>query len=470
MQTKIIIAGTHSGVGKTSVALSIMQGFRGMGIKVRAFKVGPDYIDPSYHAVATGLPSHNLDDWMMGKEQVCALFQKETVGCDIAVIEGVMGLFDGFSNTSDEGGTANIAKILQAPVILVVDAGRMARSVAAVIKGYQTLDSDIHICGVILNRVASQGHLDMLKESVQFYNQIPVLGVIFKDETIFIPERHLGLTTASENDDLKTCLNELKKYTTTEDDNDSTQINLNKILKIAQESKNNFFFKSDAISPQRTLKKSVRIAYAKDKAFQFYYQANLDFLESCGATLIPFSPLNDTQLPEDIGALYFGGGFPEVYAKEIEENVSMRESVQNLIKQGIPTYAECGGLIYLAESVKVLSGEVYNMAGIISGQIEMTEKLVHFGYCENQILKKCFLGDAGDSFRGHEFHYSRWSDEGTHSIHEVKKKRRRSQRLEGYCSNNVLASYVHCHFLSYPKRAHMLIQRARDYMKRANKK
>lgn len=462
----IIIAGTHSGAGKTSISLAVMAGLKKSGYTVQAYKVGPDYIDPSYHTVVTGRPSHNLDDWMMGEGQVRALFDRTSVQADIAVIEGVMGLFDGASSTGDEGSTANIAKILKAPVILVVDAGKMARSAAAIVKGYQTLDPDVQICGVILNRVASKNHLDILKEAIAHYNQIPVLGVIGRDETIRIPERHLGLTTATENPQLRSCLAGLEKYTTVPTETSFTGIDLAEIVRVAQQ-KSQYHPEKMSV-PQDRPGKTVRIAYAKDRAFHFYYQANLDILASCGAELVAFSPLEDQALPELIGGIYFGGGFPEIYAKELEENISMRLAVQEAVKQGMPVYAECGGLIYLAQSVKNLSGDEHHMAGVIPGRIDMTDRLQNFGYCENTLIEDCFLGKKGDTFRGHEFHYSVWSGEGTQPAHLAAKKRNKSARPEGYCRNNVFASYVHCHFSSCPQRAEAFVRAAEQYSNSVN--
>jgi len=466
---KIVIAGTHSSVGKTSISLCIMSAFKNMGLKVQPFKIGPDYIDPSYHTVATGFSSHNLDVWMTGANEVCSLYEQNTLNKDIAIIEGVMGLFDGFASTNDQGSTAQIAKLLNAPVILVVDAGKMARSVSAIIKGYQALDPQINLCGVILNRVASVHHLNILKESIEHYNAIPVLGSLKKDESIAIPERHLGLKTSSENNELQQCLAQLIKHTTTSDE--VLKINLNEILNCAkQNAKDIKPFKYEIKKLIKIM--DVRIAYARDKAFQFYYQANLDYLESLGATLVPFSPLNDNQMPQDIDGLYFGGGFPEVYAKELESNARMRQSIQNSIQDGIPTYAECGGLIYLAEAIKTIEGNRYQMVGVIPGTIEMTHKLQNFGYCENTFVNDCLIGKQGEQFRGHEFHYSSWSHEGERAALQVEKKRRKTTRLEGFSKNNLFATYVHCHFLSNKKIAERFLLQSLKYSdsKKENKK
>ena len=460
---RIIIAGTHSGAGKTSVSLAIMAGFRKAGYRVQAYKVGPDYIDPSYHEVATGRPSHNLDDWMMGSETVQWLFQHTSRDCDVAVIEGVMGLFDGFGTTNDDGSTAKIAKMLKAPVILVVDASSMARSVSAIIKGYQTFDPEIQIRGVILNRVASLNHFHMLRESIDHYNKIPVLGTIFKDENVSIPERHLGLKPASENPEFLRCLDNLAGFAEIDPQADSPAINLQRVLQLESEYNLDLVAVDAPDRPVDHSEEKVRIAYAKDKAFHFYYQANLDFLRSCGAKLVPFSPVEDKGLPENIGGLYFGGGFPEIYVDALENNLSMKSSVRDAVEKGMPTYAECGGLMYLTQGIKTLRGKTYKMVGIIPGFVEMTSKLVNFGYCENELLKDCFLGKQGERFRGHEFHYSRWDAEGVDPIHRTDKKRRLSSRSEGYQRGSLLASYIHCHFYSYPQRAFNFLSSARGF-------
>jgi cobyrinic acid a,c-diamide synthase len=461
---RVMIAGTHSGAGKTSVSLAVTRALKQNGYRVRAYKVGPDYIDPSYHAAATERPSHNLDDWMMGGEAVKWLFKETAQDCDIAVIEGVMGLFDGFNTTDDAGSTARIAKLLRCPVILVVDTSGMARSVAAVVKGYQTLDEEIKIAGVILNRVASQNHLAVLKEAVEFYNRIPVLGAVFRNAKIHIPERHLGLKTASENTELLHMMDELSRLTQITREN-TLGINLESILETARQ------YSGDNIPVHFNLERPVtdlrpaRIAYAQDKAFQFYYQANLDYLRSLGAELIPFNPTEDGRLPENIHGLYFGGGFPEIYARQLEDNRIMREAVREAVAGGTPTYAECGGLMYLTEGIKTLEGKIYKMAGVIPGLVEMTPKLVNFGYCESELLKGSFLGKAGERFRGHEFHYSRWDiDEGA-AVHRVDPRKNRPARLEGYQRGDLLASYIHCHFLSYPQRALRLVEAARNFSK-----
>jgi cobyrinic acid a,c-diamide synthase len=453
------------------VALALMAGFKKAGLQVQAFKVGPDYIDPGYHQFVTGRPSHNLDDWMMGERAVCQVFAQTTTTCDIAVIEGVMGLFDGLSASDDSGSTAGIAKLLDVPVILVVDAGKMARSVAAMIKGYQTLDPDVRIVGIILNKVASEHHYEILKTAIEWYNHIPVLGALMRNQKIVIPQRHLGLTTASENPAFLACLQELEQLSSTASQQRIGSIHLPSVLEAAGGTIDGEIRVLQTDTTAALLRQTedrdqcpVRLAYAYDRAFQFYYQANLDELRRLGAELVPFSPLDDAKLPDDIYGLYLGGGFPEVYAAQLQDNRSMRDAVRKATASGLPTYAECGGLMFLSESIKDLRGEIYEMVGVIPGSIVMTERLVNFGYCENRLLRDCFLGKNGEQFRGHEFHHSKWDGEGGElSVHQVVKTSRGFARLEGYGHHQLLASYVHCHFLSYPQRAEAFVAAARNY-------
>jgi len=462
---RIVIAGTQSGVGKTTTSLAVIAGFKNMGFKVQAFKVGPDYIDPSYHEVVTGIPSHNLDAWMMGEQAVRWVFQENTKECDIAIIEGVMGLFDGASGKSEEGSTAQIAKLLNAPVVLVLDARSLARSAAAMVLGYKCFDPDLTIAGVILNRVASPGHFEILREAIESSTKIPVLGAIFREQQIQIPERHLGLKTASENEEFQSCLKVLREITQPNSSLNRPGIDLLKVLEIfrtaqADQKLINVPHPVFSQNSEGEFSKPVRIGIAKDRAFSFYYQVNLDFLKSLGAELVPFSPLDDDCLPDALAGIYFGGGFPEIHAEKLQTNGKMKSEVLSFIQNGFPVYAECGGLMYLTEGIEQKDGQVFKMVGAIPGTAKMTEKLQNFGYAEAALAIDCFLGKKGDSFRGHEFHYSQWSPEPSRAIHDVKGKRGNPNRTEGYLADRLLASYIHCHFLSSPERAVAFVKAA----------
>lgn len=476
----IVIAGTQSGVGKTTASLALMAGFKKAGYRVQAFKVGPDYIDPSYHEVITGIPSHNLDAWLMGEQAVRWVFQENVKNCDIAIIEGVMGLFDGASGKSDEGSTAQIAKLLHAPVILVLDARSLARSGAAMVLGYKSFDPALEIAGVILNRVASSGHFEMLREAIESSTQVPVLGALFREQKIHIPERHLGLKTASENEEFRSCLKVLAETIQPHTASHRPGIDLSRIFEISRQaameqiplevshpifSQENFQRESHSKSSEK-----IRIGIARDRAFSFYYQANLDILTCFGAELIPFSPIDDQSLPDALAGIYFGGGFPEIYAKELQANEKMRQTVGSFSRSGFPVYAECGGLMYLTEEIEQKDGKVFEMVGVLPGTVKMTEKLQNFGYAEATLVKDCFLGRKEGAFRGHEFHYSVWNRDLDSAIHKVKGKRGNADRLEGYGAGQLLASYIHCHFLSYPERALAFVKAAQKASRAGLKK
>lgn len=413
----LVIAGTHSGVGKTTIATGLMAALAKQGCSVQGWKVGPDYIDPSYHTLATGRPSRNLDTWMCSKATVRKLFAQSC--SDVNVIEGVMGLFDGARG--GKGSTAEVAKALGAAVVLIVDARSMAQSAGALVHGFATYDPALRVAGVIFNRVASESHYEYLRESVR----VPSLGWVVREDLIALPERHLGLVPAGER---KPDIGRLAETV-------SRHIDLKRLRKVAR-----------VLAPERPKTKArpatVSIGYAWDEAFTFYYQDNLDQLRSEGARLVPFSPLRDPALPE-VDLLYFGGGFPEVFEEALRANTTIVESVREWRK---PIYAECGGLMYLS------------MAGAIPGQIRMTDRLQNFGYAEATALIDTPLLRAGETVRGHEFHYSSW--DGPANAYRVRK--RGKERVEGYAGGNILASYVHVHFSSKPSLARRLVAAAKE--------
>ena len=412
----VVIAGTHSGVGKTTVATGLMAALTAQGLSVQGWKVGPDYIDPSYHTMATGRRSRNLDAWMCSNANLKKLFARSCLS--INIVEGVMGLFDGAPG--GRGSTAMVAKALGLPVILVVDAGSMAQSAGALVHGFATFDRGLPLAGVIFNRVASLGHYEYLRRSVR----IPSLGWIKSDPSLALPERHLGLIPAEERTpDIRRLAKAVEEH-----------VDLKRLRKLAQ------------VSPPRRValrqvQPTVTIAYARDEAFTFYYQDNLDLLEAAGARLIPFSPLRDRILPA-ADLLYFGGGFPEVFEKQLRQNRALLREVRAWRK---PVYAECGGLLYLV------------MAGVIPGKLRMTKQLQNFGYTEAIALVDTPLLRAGESVRGHEFHYTRW--DGPANAYRMGKGDR--QRVEGYARRNVLATYLHVHFASKPILASRLVDAAR---------
>lgn len=440
---RLLIAGTASGVGKTTVAVGIMAALAKRGVTVQPFKVGPDYIDPSYHVSATGRVSRNLDTWLLTPTLVQGIFQQASADAELAVIEGVMGLFDGHGSTADRGSTAEVAKLLQAPVILVIDGSHMARSAAAMVRGYLDFDRSVRVAGVIVNNV-SERHFQLLRESLRRYTSIPVLGYLPHEAGCGIPERHLGLVPAQEDSGLAAVAERLAAVV-------ARTVRLGELVRIAKA--------APPLAPARWPAETrearparVTIGVARDPAFHFYYEENLELLRALGAELVEFSPLEDARLPERLDGLYLGGGFPEIFAERLARNVSLRRGIRRAIERGLPTYAECGGLMYLAERISDADGKAHAMVGALPGSIRMTNRLQHFGYATLIPRRNSILAKARDSIKGHEFHYSVWDHQvpPSQAAYTVV-QRRGERRLEGFARANLLASYVHVHFLTNPR-------------------
>ena len=433
-----VISAPMTGSGKTTVTLGLLTALRKRGMSVQPFKVGPDFIDPGLHELATGIPSHNLDGWMISRDWIERLFESAAFGKDVAVVEGVMGLFDGYDGKSEKGSTAEIALWLGLPVVLVVDASSMARSAAAIVQGFRLFDPRVKIAGVIFNRVASEKHYRILADAV---SDVPLLGWLPANPKIKIPERHLGLLTAKD-DVAKERVRAIGEFF-------ETHVNVDVLLTAMEEpSPTNFPPQRRSGMPRRWEPSKgsssgvrPRVAIAYDKAFSFYYHANRMALENAGAQIIKFSPIFDSALPA-ADLLYIGGGYPELYRNELEANAAMRAAIRRFIESGKKFYAECGGLMYLAESI----GES-EMVGVIPARIEMTERLVDFGYCEIRTNSQSILGPAGTVARGHQFHYSRCV--GCNGQAYTVQQGLREYR-EGFILPNGIASYVHLHFLSNP--------------------
>jgi cobyrinic acid a,c-diamide synthase len=436
---RIVVAGTASGVGKTSFVVGLIRALRARGLKVAPFKCGPDYLDPTYHSRAAGTPSHNLDGWMMGREAVVETFVRGSRGADIAVIEGVMGLYDSASATSEEGSTAEIAKWLDAEVLLVVDARGMARSVGAIACGFAGFDPEVRIAGLICNRVGSKSHLRLLREASALP---PVLGAMPKTGAESFPERHLGLRTASTDavpEEIFSSWGEVVR----------DWCDLESILKGARRAPG---LMTSADSDRSGTGPLCRIGIAFDEAFHFYYEDNLRRLEEAGAELIRFSPVHDGSLPS-VDGLYLGGGYPEVHAKELAANESMRKGIRDFARQGGLVYAECGGLMYLCSALQTLEGSRYPMCDVLPGETTMHDRLQALGYVEVQTVDESILGDAGVAFRGHQFRYSTMKIE-PHAIDQIYSITRRltgATFAEGFVMNRVLGSYVHAHWGSNPR-------------------
>lgn len=423
-----ILAGMQSSSGKTAITCMILSALQRRGLAIQPFKVGPDFIDPSYHTHYANRPCINLDTWLMGQEQVVQNVKQYGAG-RLGVIEGVMGLFDGASPTSDEGSTMELARLLDWPIILIVPCQKVGRSVGAAIRGFIEQAGNHRIAGLILNQVGGIGHGSYLKEALADL-KIPILGVISFDDSLKWPERHLGLQAQSEmqlptTDTLATLAESVLDFDT--------------ILSWLAPRKEEI--NGERFASQRFQQK--RIGIARDEAFHFYYHANLEFFRQAGATLIEFSPLHDQALPTNLDGIVFGGGFPEVFAEQLADNQSMRQSIAQAIHDDLPCYAECGGLMLLAEELRTLTGEVFPMAGVIPEAVQMTSRLQNFGYCFSTPL----LSSSQSSWRGHEFHYSQWLGELSHAnLWKVAKKTRKTSRTEGYEQNRLHASYVHLYF------------------------
>lgn len=484
---RVMIAAVRSGSGKTSISTGLMGALKRRGYRVQGFKVGPDFIDPSYHTAVTERFSRNLDTWMLSCGQVQDFFRRAAEDADLAVIEGVMGVFDGLRGQGERASSAEVAKLLGCPVILVLDVHAQARSAVVEFVGCRAFDPDLLLKGVILNRVQGPGHLKMLEQSFEEAG-IPVLGAVQKDSLPRLTERHLGLVPVPEQQgDAGGVLDEFAEKI-------AEQVDLEKILQIARSAPRFFrplpFRRSlfeergkdggqrlnlklrKGISPaagkadSQSLKgedsgdrlnfyarknRKVRVALAWDRAFNFYYRDGLELLEEFGVELVTFSPLKDSSLPSDVGGVIIGGGFPELFAKDLAENEKMKESLRLASAQGMPLYAECGGFMYLCDGLSDLEGKIYPMVGLVPGVCRMEKRLIGMGYVVAQSLRENILCKKGDLLRGHEFHYSSFTPRNEeHPWAFSFTKAGGYSRPEGYALGNLLASYLHFHFAAKP--------------------
>lgn len=450
---RLVIAGTESGVGKTTISIGIMAALRNRGLKVQPFKVGPDFLDPSYHRMVAGRPSQNLDGWMTGRRYVTKRFLEASKNSDLSLVEGVMGLFDGYGATSEEGSTAQMAKWLSAPVILVIHAKGMSRSAAALVLGYAKFDRKLKVAGIIFNRVGSPRHLNLLKDAVESNVGIPVVGGIPREDQLKLPERHLGLSTAQFSD-----LDPLLFSTLAE--TMEKHLDLDFLVNTARSSRKISVRFGKEKSEFQNPKCRMGIAY--DEAFHFYYPDNLDQLKSQGAELIFFSPIKDKTLPEHLDGLYFGGGYPELFAEPLSKNFGMREEIRRFVERGGVVYAECGGLMYMTRGIEFENGRYFEMVGAIPSTCRFLPTLRRLGYVEITSTSDNVLGKSGWRFRGHEFHYSEMCQsgklDGVETVYLLNRKDQTESRTEGFQFKNLLASYVHVHFGSNPKLAGRLVR------------
>jgi len=425
-----VIAGTSTGVGKTTVTAALIAALRARGLTIQPFKCGPDYIDPAHHAALAERPSYNLDTWMMSADTNRSIFRRASQHCDVAVVEGVMGLFDGVSGTSEEGSTAEIAKLLGLPVILVLDASTAARSAGAMVQGFRDFDPQLQVRGVILNRAAGPGHVQLLRDAIS-PTGVPILGWLPSLADAELQERHLGLVTAAERTWNRQQIDRLAEAA-------ADNIDLDLLLRSSEIDES--FLDSQPAPSSATVR--ARIGIARDYAFSFYYQSSLDALCHAGAELVPFSPVQDTSLPAGLDGLYLGGGYPEVFAEKLAANTTFLESLRDFAASGRPIYAECGGLMYLGEAIITRDGRRHRMASILPLSVEMLDHLEGFGYTEVEVVNDCLVGPAGTKLRGHSFHYSRvLQSDRLDCRYGTRQVLTGMQRDEGYCAGNVLAAF-----------------------------
>lgn len=446
----IVVAGTGSGTGKTTVVCALACALSARGLDVRLFKAGPDYLDPTFHQAALGRPSRNLDGWMLGEQGVLDTFARGTAdlqGPAIAIIEGVMGLFDGRSPDSLEGSAAQLSQLLGAPVVLVVDASGMARSAAAVVEGFANHDDGVDVVGAIMNRVGSARHTAIIDQALaRARTRLPVtgLGGLPKNRDLFLPSRHLGLMAAHVSEATRTepariqWRAALAQWAT-------EHIDLDAFIGLAAAAR--------PLSPPAPVRERTapraRIGLAMDDAFHFYYLDNLDLLTEAGAELVPCSPLSDADLPPGLDGLIIGGGYPEEHAAALAANGSFKAAVLQLARRGRPIYGECGGLMYLGRSLTDAQGEVHQMVGALPTLTAMEPKLRSLGYREVTTTVDTPVGPAGTIFRGHEFHYSGLLDDGGCPT-AYRWTGRRGEGTGGYLCGRVLGSYIHAHWGSNP--------------------
>jgi cobyrinic acid a,c-diamide synthase len=446
------IAGTHSGCGKTTVSLGIMAALVRRGYRVQPYKVGPDFIDPGHHRRVTGVHAHNLDSWMLERTVNTELFYRYLHDTDAAVVEGVMGLFDGFSGKGDSGSTALMAKWLNLPVVLVIDARSMARSAAALVMGFSRFDPELSISGVLFNRVGTKAHEGILSEAMEQFPEIAIYGFLPRERNLEIPSRHLGLVTDEEYTLDSDRISALARWI-------EENVRLDDLLASTGN------MEAGPAQAGHSMPGDTRIAVAMDEAFCFYYQENLRLLRDAGAELVPFSPLRARTLPEDIKGLVLGGGYPELHCRQLSENRDLLSSIKDFGLAGRPIYAECGGFMYLMDAIAGLDGTKYPMVGIFPMRSSMEERFHALGYREVVVRKISPLGSPGTRIRGHEFHYSKIDrmTEEVEKIYSMQDRTRAMVHEEGYLFRNVLGSYIHLHWGSNPSVANHFVDYCRKH-------
>lgn len=429
--SRIVLAGTTSGVGKTSITAAIIHGIKKRGYSVQSFKVGPDFIDPSYLSAVSGRPARNLDPWIMGLQGVVKSFTKNS-DSDFSVIEGVMGYYDGFSGNSNFSSTYHVAKITKAPTILVLDASKTARSIAATAFGFTKFQKNSRIIGFILNKIGSKKHEDLCKQALAPL-KLPILGVIPRNPDLVMESRHLGLIPVKEQQSLRS---KIKKISRTMSD----FIDVDNIIQIGKKA-----LPLPQTLPENKVKQKTTIGVALDESFNFYYQDNLDALKINGANIEFFSPVSDPKVPQCDG-IYIGGGFPEVIGSSLEKNQKMQKNIKKMAESGIPIYAECGGLMYLTKSIDYGSKK-FKMVGLFDATTKMQKKL-ELNYTKATVSHSCIIANTGNTIQGHEFHFSELESVRNDSkfAYSLSIGVGIKDKKDGLMEYNTLASYMHMHF------------------------
>ncbi len=460
---RLVIAAAHSSSGKTTLATGLMAWLTRQGYSVQGFKVGPDYIDPAYHQLVTGRPGCNLDEWFLGADGVKEAFVRACRGADIAIVEGVMGLFDGYGSQGT-GSTASIAKILNAPVLVVLDVRSLARTAAALVRGLQVFDPDLHLAGVIVNRVGSPRHAAMVKQAIEENCALPVLAVLPSWSDLALPERHLGLKPVFEQ------MEQVKQLVDTLVDRLSGALDADRLWQIARTAVPVSGVRPAIWGDRDAGAKTFRLGVVYDEAFNFYYWDGLDYLATLGAELV-FCRALDGRLPADLDGLYIGGGFPEMFASRLATNRQFMADLKEYYSRGLPVYAECGGLMYLCRELVDLDGEGHCMAGLIPARCIMQKRRAALGYVTAHTTRPTLLGPAGTVLKGHEFHYSTLQYDGTppSPALEMQQAFATATSSGGYAAGNLFASYLHLHWAANPRAALNFSRACRQYARREKK-
>ncbi len=440
---RVVVAGISGDSGKTTIATGIMGAFIKMGLDVRPFKVGPDYIDPSYHTAVVGKPSRNLDTWLTSSNTVLELFERASVGASVSVVEGCMGLHDGLigsiEGAEDYAGTAYLAKFLKAPVILVVNIAGTARNAAAVVLGLKLFDRGVDLAGVVLDNSGDQRSVEWTKKFIESKAGVPVVGAVPFSEDIVLSSRHLGLIPVKERAAIGARLSRLVDHV-------SAHIDAEKLLEIALTAKE-LPNVTGGVYPTHLIRGGIKVGVAYDEAFTFFYQDSIDLLNAYGAETVFFSPLHDAQLPSDITGLYIPGGFPELHADHIAANQSMRGEIKKAANDGMPIFAESGGLTYLNRSITDLHGRELPMTGFFPGKVFMKEKFQALDYTLMKAIKDNLIGKKDSFLHGHEFHFSKIEvPRDAKFAFEMQGGKGIDGHHDGWTENNVLASFGHVHF------------------------